>query len=254
MKILAIDTALQAASACVLDAESGDFEALESLPMERGHAEALMPLIERVCARVEGGFPALSRVAVTVGPGSFTGLRVGLAAGRAIGLACAVPVVGVSTLAALAAPLIVERRPEIVVAVVDARHGAVFYAGFEPGGRALSPPRILPAEQAAAEIAAAEGALRRHGYEPTDDGALVRLAGSGAGLVLKALERRGVVAQIFGEGAPDIRFVARLGVAADPDLAPPRPLYLKPADAKPQPRPTFEAQPPPADEAEGAAP
>lgn len=253
MKILAVDTALQAASACVLDGETGEFEALESLPMERGHAEALMPLIERICARVEGGFPALSRVGVTVGPGSFTGLRVGLAAARAIGLACDIPVVGVSTLAALAAPLIVERRPEIVAAVVDARHGAVYYAGFEPGGRALSLPRILPAAEAAAEIALAEAALRRHGGDP-EAGALVRLAGSGAGLVLRELERRGVGAEAAGENAPDIRFVARLALAAEPALAPPRPLYLKPADAKPQAPSVFVAAPEAAGEAEGANP
>src|SRR5208283_3966633 len=103
MRILAIDTALPAISACVLDEGAESPESIETIAMERGHAEALLPLIERVMARVEGGFASLDRVAVTVGPGSFTGLRVGIAAARAIGVACKVPVIGVSTLAALAA-------------------------------------------------------------------------------------------------------------------------------------------------------
>ncbi len=98
MRILAIDTALQACSACVI--QSGEVEplALEQIPMERGHAEALLPLVDRVVAGVEGGFASLDRIAVTVGPGSYTGLRVGIAAARAIGLAAGVPVVGVTTL------------------------------------------------------------------------------------------------------------------------------------------------------------
>ncbi|WP_395666838.1 tRNA (adenosine(37)-N6)-threonylcarbamoyltransferase complex dimerization subunit type 1 TsaB [Methylocella sp.] len=182
MKILAVDTALRAASACVYDDAADLFESVESLPMERGHAEALLPLVDRVMARVEGGFPALARVAVSVGPGSFTGLRVGLAAARAIGLACDIPVVGVSTLAALAAPLIMERRPEIVAVAIDARHGQIYFAGFEPGGRALSPPRLAPLAAAAAELAAADAALRRHGLglgpETGEIEPLVRVVGS----------------------------------------------------------------------------
>ena len=88
MKILAIDTALLAISACVLDDGADSPEAIETIAMERGHAEALLPLIDRVMARVAGGFASLARVAVTVGPGSFTGLRAGIAAARAIGIAC----------------------------------------------------------------------------------------------------------------------------------------------------------------------
>jgi tRNA threonylcarbamoyl adenosine modification protein YeaZ len=97
MKILVIDTALLAISACVLDDCADSPEAIETIALERGHAEALLPLIDRVMVRVEGGFASLGRVAVTVGPGSFTGLRVGIAAARAIGIACKVPVAGVST-------------------------------------------------------------------------------------------------------------------------------------------------------------
>ena len=91
MRILAIDTALGACAACVMEAEAQEPLAQETLVMERGHAEALLPLLDRLVSNVAGGFASLDRVAVTVGPGSYTGLRVGIAAARAIGLAARVP-------------------------------------------------------------------------------------------------------------------------------------------------------------------
>src|SRR5277367_2116868 len=104
MRVLAIDTALAACSAAVLDTEQGGILARESLPMIRGHAEALMPLISRVMEDAGLAFTDLDRVAVTTGPGSFTGLRVGISAARGIALAADRPAVGLSTLSAYAAP------------------------------------------------------------------------------------------------------------------------------------------------------
>ena len=104
MLILAIDTALDACAAAVLDTAPAKVIAQESLPMKRGHAEALMPLIARVMKQSGIAFAALDRIAVTTGPGSFTGLRVGLSAARGIALAADKPVVGVTTLTAYAAP------------------------------------------------------------------------------------------------------------------------------------------------------
>lgn len=217
MRILAIDTALPAISACVLDDGAESPESIETIAMERGHAEALLPLIERVMARVEGGFASLDRVAVTVGPGSFTGLRVGIAAARAIGVACKVPVIGVSTLAALAAPLILEQKPGLVAVAIDARHGNVYFAAFGPDGRATSAPRVLPPREA----------VRSLGAGP------VRLAGSGAALLAIEASAAGTEIEIAREYTGlDIVFVAKLGLLADPALAPPRPLYLKAPDAK----------------------
>jgi tRNA threonylcarbamoyl adenosine modification protein YeaZ len=218
MKILAIDTALLAVSACVLDDSAEAPEAIETLAMERGHAEALLPLIDRVMARAEGGFASLSRVAVTVGPGSFTGLRVGIAAARAIGLACKIPVVGVSTLAALAAPLILEQGSGLVVPTVDARRGNVFFAAFGPQGRPVVAPRLAPLREAA----------RALGEGP------VRLAGSGAPLLAAEAHAGGTEAETVPDSAGvDIVFVAKLGLLADPEKAPPRPLYLAPPGARP---------------------
>jgi len=218
MKILAIDTALPAVSACVLADGASVPEAQETLGMERGHAEALIPLIERVMAKTEGGFESLGRVAVTVGPGSFTGLRVGIAAARAIALCWGIPAVGVSTLAALAAPLILEEKPGTIAVAIDARHGHVYYAAFLEDGRLLQSPRFGDVKEA----------VRKLGEGP------LRLAGSGAPMMAIEAWSLGIEAEIVGDRiTPDIAYVARLGLLADPLTAPPRPLYLKAPDAKP---------------------
>src|SRR6202047_169759 len=104
MLVLAIDTALAACSAAVLDTQAGTLRASASLPMARGHAEQLMATIARVRGVAGLEFSALDRIVVTIGPGSFTGLRVGIAAARGIALAAGRPAVGLSTLAAHAAP------------------------------------------------------------------------------------------------------------------------------------------------------
>src|SRR2546421_190197 len=95
MLILAIDTALDACAAGILDTDAGKLIALESQPMKRGHAEALMPLIAKLMKDSGIAFAGLDRIAVTTGPGSFTGLRVGLSAARGIALAASKPAVAV---------------------------------------------------------------------------------------------------------------------------------------------------------------
>ena len=141
MRILAIDTSCGAASVAIV--ESGEIEplAVVSRVMTRGHAEALAPMVEDAALAVAGGLATLDRIVVTTGPGSFTGIRVGLAMARAMGLALGVPVVGVSTLAALAAPLLSEPRPGVIAAAIDARHGSAYFQLFEASGRPLGPPR-----------------------------------------------------------------------------------------------------------------
>src|SRR6516162_5425103 len=142
MLILAIDTALDACAAAVLDTEAGGLVAHESQPMKRGHAEALMPLIARVMHQSGLSFPALDRIAVTTGPGSFTGLRVGIAAARGIALAAKKPAVGLSTLSAYAAPHIASDERFPVVAAIDARHNHVYLQVFAAGGSLIVAPRL----------------------------------------------------------------------------------------------------------------
>ncbi|MCJ2112510.1 tRNA (adenosine(37)-N6)-threonylcarbamoyltransferase complex dimerization subunit type 1 TsaB [Methylobacterium sp. E-025] len=221
MHILAIDTALELCSACVAtEAADGsvDLLAQESMTLARGHAEALLPLVERVMARFEAGFEGLSRVAVTVGPGSYTGLRVGLSAARAVGLAAGIPVVGVTTLSALLAPQLALNGDGLIAAAIDARHGAVYLQAMSAGDGIVVPPTHLRLEEAADRLGAGP----------------ITLVGSGAALLAAVLRARGIAVDVAGAGGPDIAWVASLGLVADPAQALPRPMYLRGADAQPQ--------------------
>lgn len=220
MRVLAIDTALEACSAAVFDTEQGDVLAQDSVAMQRGHAEALMPQIKRVMERTGLSFHDLDRVAVTIGPGSFTGLRVGIAAARGIALAAGKPVVGLSTLAAFATPLIAADNALPVVAAIDARHDHVYLQVFGPGGRTLVAPRIAPLREAVRAAANSGGP---------------RIIGNAATLLANAWpgDEQGPRA-VVPRGAPDIEWVARMGADAPDTGVFPRPLYLKPPDAQPQ--------------------
>src|SRR3977135_1988256 len=126
MRILAIDTALGACSAAVLDTNASAVIASETLPMARGHAEAVMPLIARVMDAAQLEFAALDRIAVTTAPGSVTGLRVGIAAARGIALAAAKPAIGLTTFAGFAAPYIAADDLTPLVAAICAPHSDLF--------------------------------------------------------------------------------------------------------------------------------
>ena len=218
MRILAIDTALDVCAACVATDDSDDLLAEESLPLARGHAEALLPMIERLVARIDGGFASLGRVAVTVGPGSYTGLRVGLSAARAIGLATGIPVVGVTTLSALLAPQLALNAEGLIAAAIDARHGAIYLQAMSIATGVAVPPRHLPVEEAAALLS----------KRP------VTTVGSAAPALAAAIRAAGGAAEVADTGPPQIAWIASLGLVADPNHALPRPLYLRGPDAQPQ--------------------
>ena len=219
MRILAIDTALALCSASVFDTDTDTAISSESVRMDRGHAEALMPLIERVMQRVEGGFPTLHRIAASIGPGSFTGLRVGLAAGRAIGVAADIPVVGVNTLSAFAGPFVGQSNDASIVSVIDARHSHVYLQMVGAEGKLVLAPQIISIADAVSAI----------GSQP------VKIVGSGASLLAEALREQGQSPHAEADLAgADIDWIARLGAIADPQFSPPSPLYLRPPDATPQ--------------------
>jgi tRNA threonylcarbamoyl adenosine modification protein YeaZ len=178
-----------------------------------------MPLVARVLGRVQLDFSALDRVAVTTGPGSFTGLRVGIAAARGIALASGKPAIGLTTLAAFAAPFIAADDTLPVVVAIDARHDHVYLQVFGPGGRTLVAPRVAPLREALR--VSLTGAPRITG---TAAAKLATLWPAGERPPTKIEQR----------GAPDINWVARLGAAAADTGTPPKPLYLRPPDAHPQ--------------------
>ncbi len=215
-RILAMDTALGACSVAVIEAGESAPLAFASEAMDKGHAEELLPMLQKLMLGLDGGFVSLSRVAVTIGPGSFTGIRVGISAARAMGLALKIPVVGVSTLAAYAAPLIANVVGEVVAVAIDARHGNVFFQAFAPGGRTLVSPRLTSLKEAARSIGSGS----------------VRLAGSAASALAMECWNTGLQAQIAdGAANPDIFWVARLGLSANPQTAQPKPLYLRAPNA-----------------------
>jgi tRNA threonylcarbamoyl adenosine modification protein YeaZ len=218
MRVLAIDTALEVCAAAVLDTDSG-LLGRESIAMVRGHAEALMPLIARVMSQSQLKFAAIDRIAVTVGPGSFTGLRVGVAAARGLALVAGKPVVGLTTLAAFAAPHVAANDALPLISVIDARNDQVYMQLFGPGGRTIIQPRIATVREAVRAASAGPA----------------RVVGTGADLVVAAWPAGDPRPPLVDPArAPAIEWVAHLGAAAMQTHALPKPLYLRAPDAQPQ--------------------
>jgi tRNA threonylcarbamoyladenosine biosynthesis protein TsaB len=218
--VLAIDTALGACAAAVYDPTLGRSLALQSFVMSRGHAEVVIPLVERVMHDAHLGFDALDRIVTTIGPGSFTGLRVGISAARGFALAAGKPAVGVSTLDALAAPYVTELETVPVVAAIDAKHGNLYLQMLGAGGRVLVAPRVASLNDAIRAVAIG----------------LVRIIGSGATLLADRWPAPEVPLPVLVDArpAPDIEWVARIGAKIAPEKAVARPLYLRAPDARPQ--------------------
>ena len=214
MRLLAIDTALEACSVGVI----GDGEPVfRSEVVGRGHAEILMGQIESAMAEADLAFTDLDRIAVIVGPGSFTGLRVGIAAARGLALVAGKPAVGIGTLAVHAEAARATHGPRKVLAVLDAGRGEIYGAVFAADGSEVEPASAGSPQHFAALI---------------EGGMLV--AGSGADLVVALLPIGAEARVAHRHSAPDIAAFCRLALAAPAPTAAPRPLYLRPPDAKPQ--------------------
>ena len=211
MKVLAFDTCLGACSAAVL--ADGVATARASEAMSRGHQERLAPMVREVMAAAGLGFSDLDRIAVTVGPGSFTGLRVGLAFAKGLALALERPCVGVGTLEAMGRGV---DHAGLAAAAIDAHRGQVYLQVFIDGAAVMAPD-VLPVETAAARLA-----------ELYAGGPAV-LIGSGALLLQPALPG----AAVEPDALPDPVAIAAMAAAARAPIAPPRPLYLRAPDARP---------------------
>jgi tRNA threonylcarbamoyladenosine biosynthesis protein TsaB len=209
MIILALDTCLSACSAAVL--RDGEVLASRVEVMARGHQERLAGLVSDVLAEAGLIFADLTRIAVTVGPGSFTGLRVGLAFAKGLGSALGLPVIGIGTLEAMGAPLAGE--PGLVAVVLEAKRGQVYFQAFERG-HALTAPAGLNIDAAGALL-----------VELSRTGA-VTLVGSGTDHLAPLTPS----ARVERSDQVDPVFVAQLAAMRRP--SPPRPLYLRAPDAK----------------------
>ena len=220
MRILALDTATAACSVALW--RDGRILARRQAMMARGQSEAVMPMVAEVLAEAGRGFADLDLLAVTVGPGAFTGLRIGLAAARGMALAARLPCHGVTTLEAVAEGLAGDAPTGTAVLVaLDAKRADVYAQAFSDSLVPLGPPRALLPDKLAELVPAGpvivvgDAAPRAH--------AALRDAGIGA--VASA-----------APGVPDAAAVAAIAARrwrpGDP-AAPPSPLYLRPPDVTP---------------------
>jgi tRNA threonylcarbamoyladenosine biosynthesis protein TsaB len=220
--LLGIDTSTPAASACVLRDDGEAFEVLppaDRLSRPPAHATELMPAIAEVMERSGADWSDLDAIAVGVGPGTFTGLRIGIATARALATAAELPLRRVSSLAALAAGI----EALVRLPLIDARRGEVFAALYE-GEREFWPPMVTPPDElveqlgnaAVTPLAAGDGSIRFRGM----------------------FEEAGIPVEPDDSLAHVVRalYVCRLGERA-PDEPPEAvlPEYLREPDAKPQP-------------------
>jgi tRNA threonylcarbamoyladenosine biosynthesis protein TsaB len=183
--------------------------------MARGHAEALMPMLVATVADAGESLRALDAVAVTVGPGAFTGIRIGLAAARGIGLAAGIPVVGVTTFAAVAEAVSeVERADRKLLVLLDSKRGDAFVQEYGAAHAAVGPPAVQSPDAILHRLAS---------------GSFI-LAGDGIAVVRSHLNAADLdVGYSAAEGPADARWVAQLAARAidEQTALPPVPLYLR---------------------------
>jgi tRNA threonylcarbamoyladenosine biosynthesis protein TsaB len=215
MILLAIDTASTLCAACVYDSAADVELGRAVLDLGKGHAEHLTGVVDDAMRQAGVGFSELGRIVVSVGPGSFTGVRVGVAAARGYALALKVPAVGVTTLEAVAVEARSVAGSRTIMAALDAGRGEINLAVYDGNGALRFGPMATTLQGAAA--VATE-------HTPV-------LVGSAAKIV--AEEAHGKLEVSKQGSTADIGVYARLGATKDIGDKP-KPLYLRDADAKPQ--------------------
>lgn len=208
MLVLTIDTCFNACSVAL--GSDGRRVWHERRTMRQGHAEALLPMIDRVVTEAGIAMGDIERIGVTHGPGTFSGVRTGLAAARGLALAIDVPAVGFSSLLAIG----IAAGGDVAV-VMNAGRERLFLQIVGAAGEEVTPPRLLSVCEAG-DMIVARG---------------VRAIGNGVDVLRSSgLDAR----RADGDDDPDARFLIGLVKAADVPTSPPQPLYLREPDAKPQ--------------------
>lgn len=222
MQVLALDAATNACSAALW--RDGAIVARRFEAMVRGHAEVLMPIVQAVAGEAGIAANAVDLFAVTVGPGAFTGIRIGLAAARGMALAAGRPCLGVTTMAAVAeaVPEAERQRAPLLVAL-ETKRADVYAQFFAPDLTPFAEARALPV----GELVATAHTLGRHFV----------LVGDAAARVAGPLAEAGLALDHSGTpGVPDAAVVAAIAarrwqaLGRPAMLEPPRPLYLRAPD------------------------
>jgi len=225
--LLALDAAGTACSAALWRA--GALAARRLALMTRGQSEALVPMIEAVMAEAAADYRDLDAIAVTLGPGGFTGVRIGLATARGLALACGRPLIGISNFETVAAAVAeAERRAATLAVLLDAKRREVYAQAFAPDGAALGVPALLAPD--ALDAALPEGPLLLAGDAVAQGAAALRAAGRALRIA-------------SAPGHADAAVLAALAAARPlpaPGAPPPRPLYLRAPDVT---RPARHAAP-----------
>ena len=219
MKILAVDTALAACSAAVFESEGGRLLAQRFEPMATGQAERLAPMVREVMAEAGLNFGALDRIATTVGPGTFTGLRIGLSFARGLSLALGVPVVGISTLKAIAANITANSERLPILSAIDAKRGNCYFQLFTPDLAPLTDARACSLTEASILV---------------PDGRSLAVGTAASALGSYVDRARTTLLKADALNLSSAASVARLASLELPGVLPPEPLYLRQPDAKPQ--------------------
>ncbi|MDO8352803.1 MAG: tRNA (adenosine(37)-N6)-threonylcarbamoyltransferase complex dimerization subunit type 1 TsaB [Aestuariivirga sp.] len=214
MLVLALDTSMAACSVCVYDAGAGIVLASLHAFMDRGQAETLAPMVQETMGLAGVAFKDLARIAVTTGPGTFTGVRIGLAMARGLGVALNIPITGINSLAAIACNETVGNLP--IVVAVDARANEIYFGSYDASGHELIAPVIIKLTEAHKLIPAFA----------------VKMLGTAADLLLDKDDTEHVRSDA-GDLPIAANFV-RLAASIPTSSVPPEPLYLRPPDVKPQ--------------------
>ena len=215
MIVLAIDTASTLCAACIYDAVNGRELGRAVEDIGKGHAERLMDIFATALDAAGKVYADLDSIAVSIGPGSFTGIRVGVSAARGLALALKIPAHGVTTLSAIAEEARRQHPGRRIIASIDARRGELYVEDHAADGKITRGPLIVPTDVAGSLV---------EGERPV-------LAGSGAAVIAAAADP--TLTDIAGGSATaDICIYAQLAVAGRTHR--PQPLYLRGPDARPQ--------------------
>jgi tRNA threonylcarbamoyladenosine biosynthesis protein TsaB len=217
VKILAFDSATAACSAAAW--VDGAVVAVERADLPRGQAESLLPMVERVRAAAGLPYQAFDRLAVTVGPGHFTGLRVGLAAARGLALATGRPLIGVTTLEAVAAAVPDDElaTSSVLVVALDSKRAEPYLQTFHADRRPAGPPAARLVSDWASDLMQRDSA-----------GRFLVAGDAGEALAAEFAARGGTVRRSRAALRPDAAVLAALAAAAPLPAAFPAPLYIHP--------------------------